>query len=405
MWVRANPGDALRDKRIIICGSQCKGEIRFAAKHFDVLGIVDDYQSGKTDLILGLPVLTTDDWIASVKRDPSIVTMILVWSSAGYNHFKRCCAQHDIAHLNMLEFLRVSAAAGLPPAGGGGFMYGVPFFEHAADNAEELVRCAEWLEDDYSKFTFFSVLNYRLTGNPNILSLCAVGHNADRYSFNSYALNRSFFELNSKEIFVDGGAFDGNSVAQFLRAVDGQFGHIYSFEPFAESASKCRARVAGLAAIYGERIKDRISVIEKGLWDCVTTLEFNPDLFVGDDKALEGDHPNSGHVIGGGFMKHIYSEPEESAHGTRIQATTIDSACSDVVSLIKLEVEGSELRALMGARATINSNRPRLAISVYHKPEDLITLMQFIRDTGLHYRMSLRQHNPWVPDAMVCYCR
>jgi hypothetical protein len=76
-----------------------------------------------------------------------------------------------------------------------------------------------------------------------------------------------------------------------------------------------------------------------------------------------------------------------------------------VVSLIKLEVEGSELRALMGARATINSNRPRLAISVYHKPEDLITLMQFIRDTGLHYRMSLRQHNPWVPDAMVCYCR
>jgi FlaA1/EpsC-like NDP-sugar epimerase len=118
MWVRANPGDALRDKRIIICGSQCKGEIRFAAKHFDVLGIVDDYQSGKTDLILGLPVLTTDDWIASVKRDPSIVTMILVWSSAGYNHFKRCCAQHDIAHLNMLEFLRVSAAAGLPPAGG-----------------------------------------------------------------------------------------------------------------------------------------------------------------------------------------------------------------------------------------------------------------------------------------------
>jgi FkbM family methyltransferase len=284
-------------------------------------------------------------------------------------------------------------------------MYGLPFFEYAAANCEAHVECAEWLDDEYSKYTFFSILNYRLTGDANILSLCAVGRNTDRFSYDSYAINRTFFELGSKEVFVDGGAFDGNTIAQFLRAVNGEFEHIFSFEPFADSTAKCRVKVTELARIYGNGIVDRISVIEKGLWDSTATLEFNPDLFVGDDKSLEGAHPDSGHIVDGGIMNYIYSEVQESAHAKYIETTTIDSACTLPVTLIKLEIEGSELRALVGASATIGRCRPRLAISVYHKPEDLVTLMSFVRDTGLDYKLDLRQHNPWVPDAMVCYCR
>ena len=73
-------------------------------------------------------------------------------------------------------------------------------------------------------------------------------------------------------------------------------------------------------------------------------------------------------------------------------------------SVIKLEIEGSEPQALEGAARTIERHRPKLAVSVYHMADHLHRLPQQVLDFDQGYRLFLRQHNPAVPDATVCYC-
>ena len=60
------------------------------------------------------------------------------------------------------------------------------------------------------------------------------------------------------------------------------------------------------------------------------------------------------------------------------------------IDFIKLDIDGSELSMLQGAANTIARFKPKLAISTYHKSEDLWTLIDFIRSIHSDYEFSLR---------------
>lgn len=76
-----------------------------------------------------------------------------------------------------------------------------------------------------------------------------------------------------------------------------------------------------------------------------------------------------------------------------VLVTTIDAACTDVApTLIKMDIEGGERDALDGARETIVRCRPGLAISAYHRPDDLWRIPLAIDALGLGYRFFLRSH-------------
>lgn len=389
----------------MLCGSKMPGELRFLAERCDVVGVVDDFLWRSRRDWFGLPVYSTDEWIDMARADPRMVSLVAVSTPAGDDHFGRIAAQHDLRALRMLDAFRILTGEMERVTGLGNiFVYGVPFFRHAVQNVDEHLRCAQLLDDEFSRFTYFSILNYRLTADPRMLQRCAVGHNTGRRSYNSYLLDRAFFELSDHEVFVDGGAFDGDSIEQFVKAVNGKFRRVYSFEPSPETAALCRARVQRLQSEYLSEIASRISVIERGLWDKETRLLFNPTQYGPRETALADHAPLAGHVIEAGMTQHLYAAEDESADSFAIHTVAIDEICEEPVSLLKLEVEGSELKALEGARQSIAQHRPKMAISVYHKPEDLITLPDFVAQTGRGYRMHLRQHNPYVPDAMVCYC-
>ena len=78
-----------------------------------------------------------------------------------------------------------------------------------------------------------------------------------------------------------------------------------------------------------------------------------------------------------------------------VQAFTIDGLLSGTpVTLIKMDIEGSELSALRGAENTIKEYSPRLAICVYHKPEDLFVIPSYIRSINNGYKYYLRKYVP-----------
>ena len=72
------------------------------------------------------------------------------------------------------------------------------------------------------------------------------------------------------------------------------------------------------------------------------------------------------------------------------------------ISLLKMDIEGSELKALHGAEGLIRENRPKLAICIYHKIEDLWELPLYIKELNPDYKIYLRNHTDSL-DEMVLY--
>ena len=122
-----------------------------------------------------------------------------------------------------------------------------------------------------------------------------------------------------------------------------------------------------------------IALHNKGLWDCETELAFE---------------------AGGGQGSKI---GENGKNVIKIQTASIDDVVGeDEVSFIKLDVEGAELKALQGAERTIRKYRPRLAISIYHKPEDILEIPEYILSLHDDYKLYIR-HYQMSPCETILY--
>ena len=60
------------------------------------------------------------------------------------------------------------------------------------------------------------------------------------------------------------------------------------------------------------------------------------------------------------------------------------------VDFIKMDIEGAELDALRGAIETLKRFRPKLAIALYHRPEDIYEIPELLMSLNLGYRYYLK---------------
>lgn len=172
------------------------------------------------------------------------------------------------------------------------------------------------------------------------------------------------------EIFVDGGSYDFET-SEILMSKTG-VNRIYAFEPDPINAARVRERIAA----YKET---EIMFHEKGLWDKEETVAFDAS---GKDAARIMD---------------IAAEDRDS----RIRTAALDDVTEQDATFIKLDIEGAELKALQGARKTIQKNRPKLAICVYHKPEDMLELTEYVRALVPEYRFYLRHYSNFHFDTIL----
>lgn len=184
---------------------------------------------------------------------------------------------------------------------------------------------------------------------------------------NEYAkLNhKQYFDLpeliNAKienEVFVDGGGFDGSTTVDFFSQIGRGRAYAYIWEPDKENIKKIRTKLA-----------DNYSyeVVEKGMWNESATLSF------------EGNGTSDARLSEGG--------------NTQISVDSIDEICKLRPTFIKMDIEGSEYQALLGAQKTIVTNKPKLAISVYHKPEDIVDIPKLILTINPDYKLWLRHYS------------
>lgn len=82
----------------------------------------------------------------------------------------------------------------------------------------------------------------------------------------------------------------------------------------------------------------------------------------------------------------------EDADASCIEAVTVSiddwvERCNpEKIDFIKMDIEGSELDALHGAAETLKRYRPKLAIAIYHRPEDIYQIPDFLMSLNLGYR-------------------
>ena len=102
----------------------------------------------------------------------------------------------------------------------------------------------------------------------------------------------------------------------------------------------------------------------------------------------------------------LASEPHfDRIDGTEAVDVGLDELLDGArVSFIKLNIEGSELEALRGARRSIRSWKPKLATSVYHRPSDLWEVPELVRSLNQDYRLYVRQHDGGVVETVLYAC-
>lgn len=171
--------------------------------------------------------------------------------------------------------------------------------------------------------------------------------------------DKDIISYGEDEVFVDGGCLNYASAKQFLEECS-SVKKIYAFEPDTESAKRCRDEAAKVAVHDYE-------VIEKGLYSEDTELHF---------------------VSMGNGCSGIAEEGE-----CVVKVCAIDHEIKEAVTFIKMDIEGAELEALKGAANTIKKYRPKLAICVYHKPEDIIDIPKYILELNPEYKLYMRHYS------------
>ena len=210
----------------------------------------------------------------------------------------------------------------------------------------ELYAVHEMLADDESKKIFRAAITGRIT---RLMQ--------DFIFTSEYEYFLNGFLPTTGDIAVDGGAYDGDTATDFVK----QGAKVYAFEMDTDNYRNCIAP----AEKFGFTIENL------GL----------------------SNQPGKARYRSGGMGSRKVTD---DVGGLLAHFIDLDSYVEEKnlprVDYIKLDIEGSELDALHGAAKSITRWKPKMAICVYHKPEDLWTLPTYIKHLRGDYEFQFRHH-------------
>ena len=237
-----------------------------------------------------------------------------------------------------------------------------PFGVYYQNHKTEYKNTYDLFHDDFSKWVFESVINYRMSHQTKWLEPI-ISNGFDEYFGDPV-------DLKQVEYYLDGGAYDGDSIKWFMERKGDNFFHVYAFEPNTANLSR-------LTRKYKD--DDRVSIYPYALNDSEENLRFDTSFYNGASSGFVSD---KGDVV--------------------IKGVAIDDLLkNNRIDLIKLDIEGSEAKALEGARRTITTQHPKLAICVYHRRSDFYEIPAMIKKMNPNYKLYLRHYSPTSFESVV----
>ncbi len=231
----------------------------------------------------------------------------------------------------------------------------------ALEQADSIRLAFSVLADDLSREELVAQLKWRLYFDFDALS--------DPVSEDIY-FPSDLMSLSPDEVFVDCGAYDGDTILNFLTHTGGSYRKIIAYEPDPLNLARLRKTAAELPD------SGRIRIVEAAVAESAGTVRFTGTGGLGS-------------AMGAGE--------------TEVPCVTLDESLNgDAPTFIKMDIESAEPGALRGGAQVIRESRPTLAICAYHVQDHLWRLPEVIHDINPDYRIYLRPHIQLVED-LVCY--
>ncbi len=229
------------------------------------------------------------------------------------------------------------------------------------ENISSIIEIFEHCADMESRELFVANLLYQI--------------NRDRRHYNCTLspLLKQYFDTDivqtgDEEVYFDCGAKDGDTVIAFHNLKQGKYKTIVTFEPDHSNFESLTQNTGGY-----KRIKN----INAGVGEREEQLAFNGNK--GGHSAFDGNGKLSANIV------------------------PLDKFIGEGPTLIKMDIEGFELSALIGANEILRKLKPKLAICLYHKPLDIVSLPKYILEQRSDYKLYLRLYRDFGHD-LVCYC-
>lgn len=232
------------------------------------------------------------------------------------------------------------------------------------ENSEKFEKMYQSLEDYRSKKVFYAILNnwynYDFINLEQVMEKCF-----------SHYFDLDIIPSCQEEVFVDLGAFNGDTVEDFIKIYGDNYKKIYAYEMTEQSMRELKERVKNYPRIIYE---------QKAVSD---------EVGMGSIKIHEISTSSN------------QLELEEIGE---IEVTSLDDDINEKITMIKMDIEGSELKALKGAENHIIKDKPKLLLSVYHGYEELLTLWEYLEKLDLSYHYYLRYYGgPIFPTEIVLF--
>ena len=225
-------------------------------------------------------------------------------------------------------------------------------------------RVREILNDEYSKKTLDNLINYRLTNDTRLIREVFVDEHKQ------YFPGEDILKPSCDEVFLDVGACNGATSVDFSEWVNGKYEKIYMFEPDKTMYYVCM-EYAKLKNI------NNVQFVNKAAYSHSELRSFNENFLSGSSSLKE--------------------------NGTSmVECASIDDILAgERATYIKMDVEGAEMEALIGCEKTIQAYRPKLAISIYHKDDDLWKIPYYLMKKYPFYKFYMRHYTSITTETVL----
>ncbi|MEY8517271.1 FkbM family methyltransferase [Lachnospiraceae bacterium 29-84] len=242
------------------------------------------------------------------------------------------------------------------------------FLEKNGENLDNYVNEIMGIfEDERSKKVFRHLINaWKMQDIPD--DYFELIYDKEQY-FDSQIIIRDI-----DEVFVDVGAYVGDTAEKYLKFCDNKYEKMHLFELDAEIYQKLEKNISNFRE--GKVEKEKIICYPYGLADENKEVSF-----------LNGDS---------------YSSIMESFDTCGNVRKMDDSLRNEKVTFIKMDIEGAEMSSLIGASDIIRKQKPKLAICIYHRPEDMFEIPRYIKKLVPEYKIYSRHYTDMVLET-VCY--
>ena len=348
-------------ERLVLCGAGALGRKTMAGLRrvgVEPLAFADNDPTLWGTEVDGVPVISPQDAAQKYGRQAAFV--ITIWGAeAGDTMAERRQQLLDLGCATVVTFASLFwkySDVFLPH-------YALDLPHRTAAQAAAIREAFSLWADDASRREFIAQLRWRMLADFAALP-SPVSH--------EIYFPDDLFDVRPSEVFIDCGAYDGDTIRSLLCCGVFSDGQIVAFEPDAANFRLLQRYVDTLPA----PLRKLISLRQAAVGARCCKVEF-------DATGMEASAVGSGSVI--------------------VDCLALDEALGDrLPTYIKMDIEGSELEAVTGAAGIIRASQPVLAISVYHHQDHLWRIPAALADLTDQYRFYLRPHalEGW---DLVCY--